>query len=298
MKLSLLLCGLLVLCALRPAAAQTPPSMPLLAPIPAPARLQLAPKERQFFALGVSLARGAFAYAEMAKGAGEVGKTRSKLAQVGQLGKLEPTARRNRTEARDALAQAALMMKTLNAPASALAPVQKAADRLAGSLPTSSDARPLKLFNARAARTLSSLSEFDAISSLPEDPALRRWLTGAAVSRSAAVWYDEGTLAGLTQIAARHKMPELLPPTEQVATDLRGLRDWLALRLPDSPTPEQTALRQSLDTFLQSSTVGRKPGVKSTAPLSLMQLAALGDISRQLQVQVLGPDAAQEAASR
>ncbi len=298
MKPYLLLTGLLLACPLRPAAAQTPPSMPLLAPVPAPARLQLAPSERQFFALGVTLARGAFAYAELAKGASEVAKMPSQFAQIGPLGDLEPVAQRNRKDAKEALAQAVGMMKTLKAPSAALAPVQKAADRLAKGLTTSRDARPLKLFNARAARTLSSLSEFDAISSLPEDPALRRWLTGSPQSRSAAVWYDEGTLAGLTQIAARHKMPELLPPTEQVATDLRGLRDWLALRLPDSPTPEQTALRQSLDTFLQGSTVGQKPGVKSSAPLSPTQLAALGDISRQLQMQVLGPDAAQEAASR
>jgi len=293
----LLLIGLLLACTLRPAAAQTP-QMPLLAPIPAPSRLQLAPSERQFFALGVTLARGAFAYAELAKGATEVSKMRSQFAQIGPLGDLEPVAQRNRKEAKDALALAVGMMKTLKAPPSALAPVQKAADRLGRGLATSRDARPLKLFNARAARTLSSLSEFDAISSVPEDPALRRWLTGAPQSRSAAVWYDEGTLAGLAQIAARHKMPELLPPTAQVATDLRGLRDWLSLRLPDSPTAEQTALRQSLDTFLQSSTIGQKPGVKSSAPLSLAQLAALGDISRQLQMQVLGPDAAQEAAVR
>ena len=298
MKPFLLLTGLLLACTLRPSAAQTPPQMPLLAPVPAPARLQLAPSERQFFALGVTLAQGAFAYAELAKEATAVSKLPSPFAQIGPLGDLEPVAQRNRRDAKEALGRAVELMKTLKAPPSALAPVQKAADRLAKGLATSRDARPLKLFNARAARTLSSLSEFDTLSSLPEDPALRRWLTGPALSRSAAVWYDEGTLAGLTQIAARHKMPELLPPKEQVATDLRGLRDWLALRLPDSPTPEQAALRQSLDAFLQSSTVGHKPGVKSSAPLSLTQLAALGDISHQLQAQVLGPDeAAQEAAA-
>ena len=302
MKLFLLLTAILLACTLRPAAAQTPNTqtlqMPLLAPVPAPSRLQLAPKERQFFALGVTLARGAFAYAELAKGATEVSKISSQMAQIGPLGDLEPVAQRNRKDAGDALALAVRLMKTLNAPPSALMPVQKAAGRLAKGLATSRDARPLKLFNARAARTLSSLNEFDALSSLPEDPALRRWLAGSAVSRSAAVWYDEGTLTGLTQIAAREQMPELLPPTEQLATDLRGLRDWLALRLPDTPTPEQAALRQSLDAFLQGSTAGHKPGVKSPAPLSLAQLAALGDISRQLQAQVLGPNgAAQEAAA-
>ena len=296
---SSLLCLVSLLCVPKPAAAQLAPAqMPQMPPVPAPGRLQLAPKERQFFALGVTLARGAFAYAELAKGATEVSKISSQMAQIGPLGDLEPVAQRNRKDAGDALAQAVRLMKTLNAPPSALIPVQKAAGRLAKGLATSRDARPLKLFNARAARTLSSLNEFDTLSSLPEDPALRRWLAGSAVSRSAAVWYDEGTLTGLTQIAAREQMPELLPPTEQLATDLRGLRDWLALRLPDTPTPEQAALRQSLDAFLQGSTAGHKPGVKSSAPLSLAQLAALGDISRQLQAQVLGPNgAAQEAAA-
>lgn len=256
-----------------------------------PDTLQMEPRERRFFALGVWLARGAFAYAELAKGAGEVAKTHSKLAQVGQLGHLEPTARRDRLEARDALARAVALLQSLDAPASALAPVRLAAGRLAGGLPTSSDARPLTLFNARAARTLSSLSEFETLSSLPEDPALRAWLDGRTLPRAAAVWYDEGAIAGLAQIAARHQMPALLPPAQQVATDLRGLRDWLALRLPDAPTPEQAALRASLDAFLKSSAAAHRPGVRSSQPVSAAQLAALGEISRRLRAQVLGPEA-------
>jgi len=259
------------------------------APASSPPALQMEPGERRFFALGVALARGAFAYAELAKGAKAVARTRSKLAQVGQLGKLEPTARRNRLEARDGVAQAEELMRALHAPPDALAPVSRAHTRLIGDLPLTSDAKPLAFFNGGAARTLSSLGEFDALSSLPEDPALRRWLDGAGVPRGLAVWYGEGEIAGLAQIAAAQQMPDLLPPAEQLATDLRGLRDWLALRLPDESSPEQAALQGALETFLADAARGARLGVRSHRPLTSAQLQALGDISRRLQEQVLGP---------
>ncbi len=269
------------------------------APASSPPALQMEPGERRFFALGVALARGAFAYAELAKGAKAVARTRSKLAQVGQLGHLEPTARRNRLEARDGVAQAEGLMRALHAPPAALAPVERARARLEGDLPLTSDAKPLAFFNGGAARTLSSLGEFDALSSLPEDPALRRWLDGAGVPRGSAVWYGEGEIAGLAQIAAAQQMPDLLPPAEQLATDLRGLRDWLALRLPDESSPEQAALQGALETFLAGAAHSARPGVKSRRPLTSAQLQALGDISRRLQEQVLGPGAdAPKTASR
>ena len=269
------------------------------APASSPPALQMEPGERRFFALGVALARGAFAYAELAKGAKAVARTRSKLAQVGQLGKLEPTARRNRLEARDGVAQAEGLMRALHAPPAALAPVERARARLEGDLPLTSDAKPLAFFNGGAARTLSSLGEFDALSSLPEDPALRRWLDGAGVPRASAVWYGEGEIAGLAQIAAAQQMPELLPPAGQLATDLRGLRDWLSLRMPDAPSPEQTALQDALEAFLRETARQATPGRTSRQPLSPAQLQALGEISRQLEAQVLGAEAPrQETAAR
>ncbi len=253
--------------------------------------------ERQFFALGLTLSRGAFAYAELARQATLVSHTRSKIAQVGQLGKLSPTARRNRLTAQAGLTQTLALMQAMNAPAAALIPIRRAAERLDGPLPITSDARPLAFFNGGAAQTLSSLSEFETLSSLPEDPALRNWLSSPGICDSAQVWYGEGEIAALAEIAAAQQMPELLPPAEQIATDLRGLRDWLALRLPDAPSPEQAALKDALETFLRDA----KPvtsGQKSRKPLSSAQLHALGGISRLLQTQVLGPDTAlHEAAS-
>ena len=249
--------------------------------------LQMEPDERRFFALGVTLSRGAFAYAELAKAAAEVARTRSRIAQVGKLAKLAPVAERNRRTAGEEVARALDLMRTMDAPPVALAPVEKAARRLAGSLPISDDARPLLLFNREAARALSSLNEFEVLSSLPEDPGLRSWLDAPVLARSASVWYGEGEIVALAQTAAAHEMPDLLPPAQQVATDLRGLRDWLVLRLPDAPTPEQVALRDALAAFLRE-TAPARPGVKSRKPLTLPQLQALGGISRQLEAQALG----------
>jgi hypothetical protein len=259
--------------------------------------LQMEPQERQFFALGITLARGAFAYAELAKQAAVVAKTRSKIAQVGQLGGLDEVAGRNRAEAREQIMQAVVLMRQLRAPDTALAPVAAAGAKLAGPLALTADAKPLALFNRAAARTVSSLSEFETLSSLPEDPAVRAWLNAPEMARSAQVWYGEGEIAGLSEIAAEHQMPELLPPTEQIATDLRGLRDWLALRLPDTLSPEQAALKKDLNAFLEETSRADRPGIKSRRRLTLPQLDALGSISRRLQTQVLGSPSAESAAN-
>lgn len=285
-----LILALLLLLALPASAGKAPADGPEAAPPGAPppaGALQMGPDERRFFALGLTLSRGAFAYAELAKAATEVARTRSRLAQVGKLAKLAPLAGRSRKAAGEEVARALALMRAMAAPPAALAPVEKAAQRLAGPLPISGDAKPLLLFNREAARALSSLNEFETLSSLPEDPALRAWLAAPRLPRSAAVWYGEGEIVALAQTAAAHEMPSLLPPAQQVATDLRGLRDWLALRLPDAPTPEQAALRDALAAFLRE-TAPARPEVKSPKPLTLPQLQALGEIGRRLEAQALG----------
>jgi ribosomal protein L10 len=282
---ALLLPNLLFLAALPANASASLPASP--AP-PAVNTLQMEPEERRFFTLGLTLARGAFAYAELAKGATEVQKTRSKIAQVGKLGKLAPVAARNRRAAGEKVAQAADLMRVMEAPSDALGTVTKAAVRLAGTLPITSDAKPLLIFNRDAARTLSALNEFELLSSLPEDAAIRHWLETPTLARSASVWYGEGEIAGLAQIAAAQEMPELLPSAQQLATDLRGLRDWLSLRLPDTPSPEQAALKNALESFLRETAATERVGVRSHKALTPAQLQALGEISRQLEAQVGG----------
>ena len=234
-----------------------------------------------------------------------VAKTHDKLAQVRQLSRLDPLAGRSRVAAREEVRRAEALMRQLHAPPPALAPVSAAAVRLSGALPMAGDARTLAFFSRPAARTVSSLSEFEWLSSLPDDPAVRAWLAGStpagtAPGRTVLAWYAEGQIAGLSQIAAAQEMPDLLPPTEQIAADLRGLRDWLALRLPEAPSPEQAALKHDVNVFLAQAVLAAPPGVKftnkSTKQLSPTQLQALGSISRRVQAEVLGADGAETAA--
>ena len=61
----------LLLLLILPGWAQASAAVPLPSVLP-PAALQIEPEERQFFDLGATLARGAFAYAELAKRAAAV----------------------------------------------------------------------------------------------------------------------------------------------------------------------------------------------------------------------------------
>lgn len=211
---------------------------------------KMEPKELRFFALGLTLSRGAFAYAELAQAAGAVAQMRSRVAQVGQLAKLAPVAERNRKTAGEHVAQALALMRALDAPPDVLALVARAAARLAGPVPVSSDARPLLLVSRDAARVLSSLAEFGALSSLPTDSDLQRWLGEAGAA---------GVLVARVRAAADHALPALLPPAAPLAADLSALREWLGPRLPDAPMPE-------LD-----------------GPLTGARLQALGDFCRRAE---------------
>ena len=245
-------------------------------PVWAQTTLQIEGTERGFFACGATLTQGAFAYAGLAKQAAQVSKTRDNKNQLTQLGELAPLAKRDREQARDDFSQASTLMQSLDAPLSALAPVSNAAARLSRPLVMTVDVRQLAAYNSDAAYTLSAIDEFGTLSAVPENPAVRGWLASSKLPHSAHVWFGEGEITALIQIAAAQQMPELLPSAEQLATDLRGLRDWLALRLPDAPSPDQSQLKADLDAFLQS----RKP-------LASARLQALGDISRRLQAQIL-----------
>ncbi|MBV9849138.1 MAG: hypothetical protein JO250_05555 [Armatimonadetes bacterium] len=266
----------------------------LWAQSPAAPSLQVTASERQFFQLGDTLGRAAFAYADLEKRANLIHTDRSNPTQLEQLAGLAPVAARNRMDARDGFARALALMQALAAPDAALAPVRRAAAHLAKPLSFSGDAKRIAAFSRRAAQTLASLDEFNQISSVPEAVPIRHWLASPGTAPAGRVWYAEGLIAALAETADAQRMPELLPPVKEIATDLRGLRDWLSLRLPESPTPDQTALETALNDFLrQTSRTGRP----QATPLTLPQLQALGDISRRLQTQILG-DAAPPAPEK
>jgi hypothetical protein len=270
----------LVLCAVILA----PPAGADISPSPAPTdTLQVTASEREFFQLGSQLGQAAFAYAGLARQAAEIAHTHSKLTQVQRLAALAPEADRSRTDARAGFLQAVALMQVLQAPPAALEPVQAAAERLSRPIALHGDAQTIAHFSKNAAQTLGALDEFNELSSLPEDADMQAWLTSPLTGASGHVWYAEGLIAALSDIAAARQMPELLPPVQEIATDLRGLRDWLALRLPDTPTPDQAALEVSINDFLNQTT---RTGVSQTTTLTPAQLQAVGEISHRLQAQI------------
>lgn len=261
-------------------------------PVPTPARLDIAPRERQYFALGTALAQGTFAYAALGAQAGRIEQGHAGHAKVAALGRLAPEALRARTAARDGFVQAVALMQSLDAPPAIVSPVARLAARLSKPLVLTEDSRAIKSLNPDAALALSALSESSTIARVMDDHALTRWLGGSAEHRSGPVWYAEGQIAGIAQIAAAEHLPDLLPPAADVATDLRGLRDWLALRVPERPGAELAALQAAIADFLRQTAQGPgQPRLSPTQRVSEAQLAQLGSISQALQAQMLPADA-------
>lgn len=269
------------------AGAQTPEvppsvSSPVTPPTPpTEASLHVTPAERRYFELGLVQARAAFAYAALAKQAARIARTQPTEAQVGQLAKLAPTAVRNRAGAEESLARALALLADMSAPDAVLLPVTRLHATLAKPPVLTGDAQNVAALNRDAGTVLAALQESSRLTGTLQNAALKKWLTGG--DGAGQVWYAEGLISGVGEIASRDSLPDLLPPTPELATDLRGLRDWLSGRLPDPPTAEQTALQAAITHFLQQSASSKKP-----KPLTLTQLRTLGDISRRLQAQVLG----------
>jgi hypothetical protein len=254
--------------------------------------IEMSASDRQFFQLGYALARASFAYADLAKKTVSISKTEGKLEQINDLAGLEPLAAQSRAAIKDQLDQAFAAIQPLRPTAGALAVVRGYVDEYDKPVAVAGDAAALESINPAAGRTLAALDEFERTSGLPESPPLHAWLNGSQTSASGRVWYAEGLIAGVAQIASQEDMPELLPNLAEIATDLRGLHDWILLRLPDQPSADQLALKANLDAFLRN--VG-KPATQKR-PVTEAELARLGKISQQLVAQVL-PQAAPTSLS-
>jgi len=269
---------------LAPAGQAQTPAPPALA-VPEAGTLEISPTERQFFECGYALTKAAYATVEVVKRAGEKTPGSGHRTQTARMASLALIARKDHALAGESFAQARALLSGLRAPANALAPVAQAAAHFAKPISSTSETPTPE---NDALQTLLVLGEFNDYSTLPEHPALHHWLASSAVARSSQVWYAEGEMAALLETASARQMPGLLPPAHELATDLRGLRDWLVLRLPDALTPEQIALKTGLDDFIQQTTLknpGGKPASKQVTPA---QLQALGALSQLLQAQVLG----------
>ncbi len=249
--------------------------------------------ERQYFQFGYALAHSAFAYAELTKRTAPISHIHSKLEQIHQLAGLAPLAKNKRAEVHEQFVTALDTMRNLNAPTAAIALIQKQEQEYGNPPSLHGDAKQLADFDPDAGQALAALDEFEATSGIPENPALHDWLAAPATAASGRVWYAEGLIAGIAQIAAQQQMPELLPPLADITTDLRGLRDWLATRTPDHPSPTLATLKSNLDSFLQQT--GRNHPLHRTITAS--ELTALGEVSQQLATEILGPQAPTQAAS-
>jgi hypothetical protein len=170
----------------------------------------------------------------------------------------------------------------LRAPDAATKPVAAVVAVLDKPQAFTGDLRGLATVDPDSATVLAALDEFERLSALPEDAGLRRWLE-TAPEGSGHVWLAEGTMAGLAEIASTESMPDLLPSAPELASDVRGLRDWLASRLPDEPTPDQLALKSALNDYLVKSQ--SKP--RSRRVVTPGELRALGRISRMLLAELV-----------
>lgn len=251
--------------------------------VPTPVPLQISEIERDYFEMGYSLSKAAFGYADIAKQSVQIQKGKDRMQQIKLLAGLAPAAERDRLAIRESLNQTVFMMRTLGASKDAFLQVTSAADDLNRPLVVDGGAKDLAALSPDAGKTLASLNEFERISGLTQSPEIATWLKGRHQNRVGNVWYAEGMIAGVAEVASAQDMPELLPTVGEIATDLRGLRDWLVLRMPDPPSTEQTALSSALDDFLNTSSQSKR----QDRPVTSTELVALGSISRQLQTQVL-----------
>jgi len=269
-----------------------PQTAPIAAPAPAPSiPLQITQTERDYFEFGYSLSKAAFGYADIAKQSVAIQKGTDHMAQIKQLAALAPAAVRDRLAVRDCLNITLARMRTLHASERAMSAVRDAAEGLNKPLVVTGAAKDLAEMSPDAGKTLASLNEFERISGLTESPDIAAWLKGRHKNRVGNVWYAEGLIAGVAEVASTQEMPELLPTVGEIATDLRGLRDWLQLRMPDPPSRQQAQLSDALDDFLKTTSRARKQDRQVTHP----ELVALGYISRNLQAEVLVRTASTQA---
>lgn len=278
---------------LSPAAlTQTPPT-PIATPADTPpassAALDVAPDERRYFELGTTLAKASFAYAALAKKAAPASRSQSLDTQISRLARLTPDARRERGLAKISLKRAVTLLQELSAPSGLVASLTRLSEALDKPPVATGDAQNVTALNSDAGVVLAALQESSRLTGILENAALKKWLK---TSETGQVWYVEGLMAGVSEVAVRENLPTLLPPLRDLATDLRGLRDWLSLRMPDTPSPEQTALQTAIDQFLQQSAATKRP-----KPFTRAQMQALGDISRMLQAQMISPPPPEAPAS-
>lgn len=247
------------------------------------AEIDMTASERQYFDFGYSLSKAAFAHAVLTKKAISLANIHDRDKKLQELAALAPKAMEVRGNVLRYLNDAYAAMHNLKAPSYATAVIEAQIATYSKPIKYAPSMKDLCKYNPNAAVTLGCMDSFERTSGVPEYPELHKWMTSSKTSGPQRVWYAEGLIAGVAEIAADQDMPELLPPLSDITTDIRGLRDWLTLRLPETPSPEQMELRKQLNDFL----IHVKRPESERRLLTRTELGNLGLICKNLKELVL-----------
>jgi hypothetical protein len=268
--------------------APPPATAPAIAQVPAPITpitpINVYPDESLMFQVGDYLGKASFVNSPVMQAISAttvVGKRNDELAL---LEKLAQTALNNRARQLNYLLSARQLMWNMRAPEKSIAPLTSAINTLKVQPAYSGQTLELSKTDPAAALTLAILEEYPKVCSVQDSLQFRAWVNSAARQHNGHVWYAEGLISGLTDVAAANKMPTLLPRAPEIATDLEGELNWITIRLRDTPSPDQLALRDKVFALLKS--VSKNDHVRDY--ITQYQLHQLGDITKSIEGEVFG----------
>lgn len=270
--------------AMAPDTQQTSPASTMSSAAPIITPINVAPDERLMFQLGDYLGKASFVDAGLVREINASAASGDKDAELTELEKLSAEALFNRSRELGYFLDARQLMWNIRAPIIAIAPIAQAIQYLKKPIEFHGQTSELAQSNQNAAVTLYVLEEYPRLSTVPDSPPLRHWIDSAAKEHNGHVWYAEGLISGISVIAAECKNPQILPKAADIATDLAGLRDWITIRLPDTPSPDQLALRAAVESLLDSVTKYDH----AEGSITQYQLTKLGMVSKTIEGEVFG----------
>ena len=277
---------------LKTAIAQTPAAAPPAAQPPSataqvPATvtpINVFPDESLMFQLGDYLGKASFVNAALVQEINSVTIAGDRDTELALLEKLAQPALNNRTRQLGYLLSVRQLMWNMRAPVTAIKPISLAIIQLRKAPVYSGQTVELAKTDPRAAFTLAVLEEYPKFSGIQDTHIFRKWIGQTARAHNGHVWYAEGLIAGFAVIAAENKKPDLLPKAPEIATDLAGQLNWITIRLPDNPSPDQLALRTKVFDLLNS--VSKFDHENDY--ITQYQLQQLGQISSTIEGEVFG----------
>jgi len=268
--------------AAAPPAAQPPSATTQVPAVVTP--INVFPDESLMFQLGDYLGKASFVNAALVQEINATTVAGNRDTELAMLEKMAQPALNNRARQLSYLLSARQLMWNMRAPETAIHPISLAIAQLRKAPIYSGQTIELAKTDPRAAITLAVLEEYPKFSGIQDTHVFRRWIGQTARAHNGHVWYAEGLIAGFAVIAAENKKPDLLPKAPEIATDLAGQLNWITIRLPDTPSPDQLALRAKVFALLNS--VSKFDHQNDY--ITQYQLQQLGQISSTIEGEVFG----------